>query len=233
MDEEKEELIRAVVDCDYLKFQNVDNGYSPFANIGAGTKITNMRTGSNATMGFAALRNGTMGFVTAGHFAPSFLDKISYEDKLIGTVEKASYCEGMTADASFVRITHSSVTPVAEVVNGYRIASAFTAELPVNSVVSIYGMKSGLVTGKIISYNVEGTYGNSDGSLGYTYKNFASTTCSGQPGDSGGPVLVFNGGYNYSLIGIVNGGNSTHSVFTPYKNIVEKLGVTCITYYSS
>lgn len=227
LDEEKEEIIRTVVDCDYLKFQNADNGCRPFDNIEAGAEITNMGTGSSATMGFAALRNGSLGFVTAGHFGHAVLDGIYYEDKLIGRVEKVSYHDGMTADASFIGIVRSRVTPVAEVVNGYRIASARTTELPANSTVSMYGMMSGLETGKIVSYNVEKKYED-----GYTFKNFASTTCSGQPGDSGGPVLVYNGGYNYSLIGIISGGNSTYSYFTPYKNIVEELGITCITYYT-
>ena len=98
----------------------------------------------------------------------------------------------------------------------------------------MYGDISGLTSGKIISYNEENYYERS----GYEFSEFGSASYKSVDGDSGGPVLVYNGASNYSLIGIncavyhKDGTDVYKSYFTPYKNIVEALGVTCVPYYS-
>lgn len=140
---------------------------------------------------------------------------------------KNSYKNGMTADASFVNLTTGN-TMYSEVVNGYRIVSARTDEIPEGTVV-MYGQETGLSTGKIMYYGENGFY---DDENGYFFQNFAVADYQSAEGDSGGPVLVFNGASNYSIIGINSAGGDGASLFTPYKNIVDELGVTCVPYYS-
>lgn len=54
-------------------------------------------------------------------------------------------------------------------------------------------------------------------------------------GDSGAPVLLYEGNYGgktrYTLLGIFKSKIESENlaVFSPYKNIVDELGVTCIT----
>ena len=52
---------------------------------------------------------------------------------------------------------------------------------------------------------------------------------SNAPGDSGGPVMVYNGMSGsqvlYKLVGIIAGGNGTYGYFSPYQNIWNELGV--------
>ena len=132
----------------------------------------------------------------------------------------------MTADASFVNLTTGN-TMYSEVVNGYRIVSAQTGKIPDDTVVYAYGAMTGLSSGKIIDYGVPGDYSN-----GNEFTDFALADYKAAPGDSGGPVMVFNGASNYSIIGINSAGGDGASLFTPYKNIVDELGVTCVPYYS-
>lgn len=97
---------------------------------------------------------------------------------------------------------------------------------PVNTFVSMYGAKSGLQTGKIVSNNYN-----------FGYQNSCMKQCKAdyftRDGDSGAPILFYEGNYGgktrYTLLGINKGSNAGCGVFTPYKNIVKELGVTCIT----
>ena len=116
---------------------------------------------------------------------------------MVGIVSKVSYKNRMTADASFVNLTTGN-TISSEVVNGYRIVSARTDKIPEGTVV-MYGQETGLSTGKIIKYEENGFY---DDENEYFFQNFAIADYKSAPGDSGGPVLVYNGGSSYSLIGI-------------------------------
>lgn len=145
---------------------------------------------------------------------------------MVGIVSKVSYKNRMTADASFVNLTTGN-TISSEVVNGYRIVSARTDKIPEGTVV-MYGQETGLSTGKIIKYEENGFY---DDENEYFFQNFAIADYKSAPGDSGGPVLVYNGGSSYSLIGIHSCGDG-YALFSPYKNIVDELGVTCVPYYA-
>lgn len=227
--DEKKAAVQSIADCNYLKFQDSDRTCETNTTISAGAGIYDIGSNISGTVGFSAIReNGTKGIVTAGHVASKRNDRIIYNGESVGIVRYVSYHNKMTADASFI-LTDSDVTLTSTVVNGYRIVSAITSELPIGTVVSMYGVVSGLTSGKIISYNVSGFY---SGSL-YEYSGFANASYTSQNGDSGGPILVYNGASNYSLVGIHSGSNKDNtSVFTPYKNIVKALDVTCVPYYA-
>ena len=229
--DEKEMAIQNVVSCNYLEFENADVNCKENAatTIKAGENV--YRIGADdyhsSTVGFAATCNGLNGFVTTGHTFPKYNDKVYYGNNLsIGAVWKVSFHNNMTADASFI-LTDSPTAAVSQVVNGYRIASATTQEVPINTPVYMYGVASKLTSGKFISYRIGGELDIS----GYKFDEFAVASYPSQDGDSGAPVLIYNGASNYSLLGI-HSASASMSYFTPYKNIVEALGVTLVPYYS-
>ncbi len=151
--------------------------------------------------------------------------EVSYANSVIGTVTESIYRYGSTVDAAFV--TARGVTLSNRILNGGVIWAASTNVFPENTAVSMYGSTSRLQTGKIITNN----YNDIEVKSGM---NLGQADYSSVKGDSGGPVLFYEGNYGgetkYTLLGIHNGrGKNGGAIFTHYKNIVNELGVTCLT----
>lgn len=90
----------------------------------------------------------------------------------------------------------------------------------------MYGAFSGLTSGMITSTNAT----INDGT--YTFKNMGQATYSLQNGDSGAPILFYDGNYGgvsrYSLVGIHEGQGGNARFFSKYAKIVDELGISAI-----
>ncbi len=95
----------------------------------------------------------------------------------------------------------------------------------------MYGNVSKLQSGKITNINASVYYDE----LNITFTKQCSATYYSQKGDSGAPILYYEGNYGgktcYTICGIQSGYNRELGVsyFSPYKNIVNELGITCMT----
>lgn len=225
LNKEKEQIVRSLVDCDFLEFSDSDGMKEQATNVGGGYLITG--GGYNSTVGFAARMGNTSGFVISGHAVGDSVGmSFSYSGIHIGSVTKTAYRNFSSADAAFVAAS-SSVTPTQIIKNGGAIWAAQTGTLPVNASVCLYGAYSGLQSGKILGTNSLSI------SNGKTFTKQWRADYYSQNGDSGGPVMVYEGNYGgqskYSLYGIHRGIMNSKAVLSSYKNIVDELGVTCIT----
>lgn len=141
-----------------------------------------------------------------------------------------------TADATFLQAA-SGVETSSVLANGGHLWAASTYALPVNTTIWKYGITTGLTSGKIhtvgASANIldKDANGNTVASAVITDKYWASFK--DEPGDSGAPVMIYDGNYNgstkYTLVGIYSGTNNYGAIFSGYDKIVNELGVTCIT----
>lgn len=177
------------------------------------------------------MRNGVKGYVTAGHVCKKVGDEISYNGTVIGTVKEHHFYQNSIADCGFIESNGAAYTSGA-VMGGYYIDAV--AEYPVNTVIYMYGKKSGLQNGKICKCNH--TY-TPPGPNPITVIDHVGADYKSQGGDSGAPVFVYtgwkNGRYTCTLIGIHTAGQHdtkfVGSVFCKYGNIAKKLGITAIT----
>lgn len=195
-------------------------------NIGGGYGIKN--EGYVSTLCFSARRNGAQGFVVAGHAGDVVGETFTYNGVSIGTVTRTAFKDRSTADAAFVQ-ANSNVTPTNILKNNGAIWAAQNS-MPVNTTVYIYGNTSKLQSGTITSTNVAGR-----GPDGIRMISQYGASYSATGGDSGAPVLYYEGNYGgqskYSLVGLHSASDTTTSVsiFSPYGNIVNELQVSCIT----
>ena len=221
---EKEEIIRKLIDCDFLEFEN-SKGFVDEESVGGGYGITS--SSGSSTAGFAATLNGKKGLVVAGHAFPTVGKIAYYNGSQIGKVTVTSYKNNSTADAAFIPAT-GNVSITAILKNNGHIMSGSTIDTPVNTTVYMFGNKSNLQSGKILSTNVTTT--NKEGIV---FTKQCTANYSSQSGDSGAPVLFYEGNFGgkscYTILGIHKGSSSSCKTFSPYKNIVNELGISCIT----
>lgn len=221
---EKEQEIRKIIDCNFLEFENSTGINDEATNVSGGYRITSSTGYSTAC--FAATRNGQTGLVVSGHAFPSVGKVAYYNGVKIGEVSKTAYKNNSKADASFVHAT-GNVTITAVLKNGGHIMSGSMLDPPVNSTVYMYGTESGLTSGKITSINVSIKAEDGTTFIAQCLANYAS-----QDGDSGAPILYYEGNYGgktyYTIRGIHRSSTYAGKSFSPYKNIVDELGITCI-----
>lgn len=210
--EEKEKNVRDLIDCSFLEFVNSESVEEDASSVGGGYGI-NSTTGSS-TAGFAAIdtSSGSIGLVVAGHAFPNFADYAYYNNEFVGFVWTTAYYDGSTADASFI-MADGDVEITSILKNGGYIMGASTFDAPVNTTVYLYGNKSGLQSGKITSSNTTLTIT----STGMKFTHQCAASYSSQSGDSGAPVLFYEGNYDakthYTIRGIHTAHNSTSSFF--------------------
>ncbi|HHV09464.1 MAG TPA: hypothetical protein GXX75_04180 [Clostridiales bacterium] len=100
--------------------------------------------------------------------------------------------------------------------------------LPTGTGIYMYGADSGLQYGTIDSYNVT----SSSGSV--TFTDLVKATYSSQTGDSGSPIVLYDGNHGgvskVTLIGTHRGTESDgKKTFSKYLNISNQLGITALT----
>lgn len=226
----KEKLVREYIDCEFIEFVNSSGAESTASTVGGGYGIAS-DTGTS-TAGFAAEDTyyGVTGIVVVSHIFQDFGDDAYYNGEYIGFVWESGYENNSTADASFIK-QDGDVNITAVLKNNGRVFGGWTSELPVNATFSMYGNVSKLQSGRITSTNTSVLYN----SLNITFTKQCSATYYSQNGDSGAPILYYEGNYGgktcYTICGIQSGYNRSLGVsyFSPYKNIVNELGITCIT----
>lgn len=224
--------IKKITDAGYIEIQDAHSAPETYASYGGGYGICPANSTNGGTIGFAAKMGNTSGFVTAGHVAPTLNATMKSGSTTIGTVKKNSCYYNSTADAAFVQAA-SGVTASATLKNGGAILSAATVELPANTTIYMLGNTSGLTSGKVMSTSASVELG------GDLYTDLAIGTYKCAPGDSGAPVMVFEGNYGgqskYMISGIATGGGSGSSegygfsYYSKYTNIADELGITAIT----
>lgn len=231
---EKKDFILNTTNYDFLVFEE-NEGVIANKGIGGGNKVV----GSDnmvSTICCAAKTNSSSGFVIAGHAGWVRGADFTYNGEKIGMVLKSAFYNNSTADASFLKAA-SNVETSCVLANGGHLWAASTYELPVNTTVWKYGITTGLTSGKIHTIGASAKIldkdanGNIVSSAVITDQYWASFK--GEPGDSGAPVMIYDGNYNgstkYTLVGIYSATNNYGAIFSGYANIVNELGVTCIT----
>lgn len=227
--DEKIKIIQDTVDCDIMCFENSHGSVKETStSVGGGSPVTSRDNNATSTLCFAAKRGSTKGFVIAGHAGDFLGEQFTCNGTNLGTVTATAYYNGTTADAAFVTAS-SSVLPVPTLVTGDIFVSATSERLPEGTMVYKYGNDTQLTSGHIT---------DASGFIIYDI-NLIVTDCYkadyvSAAGDSGSPVMIYEGGaYGtsyYSLCGIHSGtGPLGGKAFSPYSNIVDELGVTCIT----
>ena len=230
----KEAAIRKIFNFDFIIIEN-SPGLSFDVGISGGTRILSSLN-EYSTLGFPATRYGVSGFVVAGHAAPTNGISFSYQSNngsvSVGTSTGNSFRSHSTADAAFISAA-STISPTNYLASlGGYIWDAYTEELPVNTNivtnVTMTGGETGYSVGEIVSNN--GVVYHS-GSI--VIENQYVATYQGRGGDSGAPVLIYDGYFQgtpkYTLIGIhcAHEGNRC-SYFSSYANIVNELNVQWI-----
>lgn len=222
---EKENVIRETISCDYLRVEESHEEKKEGATVRAGDGIAVEGDDLTGTYGFAAKRNGEAGFVTAGHVCSEIGTEIFYNETVIGEVAAVSYAIGRTSDSAFVKARGIALSN--RVKNNGTIWAASSRVFPENTTVYKYGAKTGRTMGVIKSNNYINMGTKSSNNLGVA--DYVSDR-----GDSGAPVLFYEGNYGgvsrYTLLGIHKGrGETGNAIFSHYKNIAKELGVTAIT----
>lgn len=222
-------IVKTVADYDFLHFKNSE-GITLDVSVEAGTGIYNVNTNMLSTLGFAATLDGEPGFVVSGHSAKTIGDEFATdaEELTIGTVIATAWRNKSTADAAFVQAARR-ITPTNELASGSgNIWGTTSYRLPANTTISMLGQESGLTSGKLQSYSVTSNHAS-----GITIYDQWCATYSSDGGDSGAPIMLYEGKYDvsrYTLLGIHSGRNTKSNVsyFTPYQNIVDELGIEFI-----
>ena len=227
MTEEDEKVVRSYFDYDFLVFESGEECVNQ-VDLGGGYGVSD-EDGYDSTIGFSAKLGALKGYVVSGHAGYKKDMYFKYNGKKIGTVEKTAYYNKSNADAAFVK-SNGNFTPTNVLANAGTIWSADTTNLfAEGTTVWMYGKISKLQSGKITAVSVA-TKSEED-QIGILNQNVASYKS--QNGDSGAPILYYDGNYGgktrYVLLGVHKGRVSAGAVFSPYANIIKELGVTCIT----
>lgn len=229
LDASKESIIKDVTNCQLLTFEN-SNGTSKEEDLGGGAEIKSLNNNGTSTIGFAAKRGSVKGYVIAGHAGDLENEGFSHGGTSIGIVTETAYYDGTTADAAFVT-SNTNFAPANILPDGSYIVDAGSDVLPIGTGVYKYGKTTGLTSGEIKATVASITYDD------VTIEDCYTATYSSDSGDSGAPVMVrsgtaSDGTIQYKLCGIHSGAGwqvAYRRFFSPYANIVDELGITCIT----
>lgn len=226
--EEKENAVREYFDYSFLSFENAEPT-TPEASYGGGYEITSTDNSGTSTIGFAATRGVINGFVIAGHAGDFIGETFKNGSTVIGTVTDTGFYNGSVADAAFIA-NNGTCTPTNTLSNGGQIWGASTISMPLNTTVCMLGKESGMTTGTLIATNVTLTAAVEGD---YVFYHMAKANYSSTGGDSGAPVMVYDGVYSgqrkYTLLGVHHGSGNGYRYFSQYEYIVDELGVSCLT----
>ena len=232
LDQEKENAIRSYAPYDFLIFKASEN-VVPLASVGPGSECYNEFDDLRGSVGFPASLDGKKGFVTAAHIAERPYYDIKLGNEIVGKTIKTAVSAGhnIKADAAFVEASKGTAL-TNTFMNGGMITGYVARELPLDTTLYTYGQTTKLVSGKITSVNASSRLVFHGVSREAILTGSYRTTVPCRHGDSGGPAMIllgFSEGQNrYSIAGIVSQGTGIYTEISPYKNIVEQLGIQFI-----
>lgn len=173
---------------------------------------------AHSTLGACAIIDGKEGYITSGHYNEIGDIFYSYSRRL-GVVSKVNY--GGSVDAAFIEKDSSSKYPLTD---DLRLSNSLTrtgrlttSGRPVlEGAVICWGFGSGyrvaIVEDTSYSWKINGT----------RFKNLIRTDLGSEPGDSGGPVVIYKGNDRYSLVGIWKGDDGYgHGIATRWDSIED------------
>lgn len=229
--DEKASIIKKRTNCSFLQFGN-GNAIIPEVSIGGGYPATpNYNTSMSSTICCAATRANVDGFVISGHAGTTLGQEFTSLGNTLGPVTATAYYDNTTADAAFVAAVGNNIEVSNILYSGDILFNTYESELPDGARVHKYGRVTNLTSGYILQIGT--TITHTDGT---TITDCVVTTYNSSGGDSGCPVMFYGGSSNgvsqYSLCGIHSARetNGTDRYFSPYSNIVDELGIECITY---
>lgn len=233
---EKEEILRTAFNSPLLSLRASSAIATPSA-FGPGNRIKNCRTTEDCTLGFAAMRNGVPGFVSAGHYT-QVGDIFICNGETVGELTQSAFLNYTTADAAFIE-ADADAEQTYELARGGDIWNAIETLVPEGTLIYKYGCRTGLTSGRVsetefvIAYDL-----NHDEELDHYIFDCVKASYYAEVGDSGGPIMIYEGSYGgsskYSLCGIQSAinvsinGTFNYSMYTPYSNIVDELDVSCV-----
>lgn len=210
-DGEIEEFKDNVVNSTAIVFKKCERTFQSHASLSPGNSIGTNKNGPlvPASMGYRAIRFGTIGFVTAGHAYNTNSNVYSSNGQIIG------YCQysikAGSADAAFVIVTDLSYTLNNGVLTGEE------RNIWAGDLITKLGQTTGKTDGQIVSTSVNV---NSEGVF---LTDMAEATYLSGGGDSGGAVYL--SGSN-KLVGIHQGGATFNAIFTKISNVSSALNAT-------
>lgn len=206
-----EEFKANVINSPAIIFKQYKRKIQPHASLSPGSSIGTKKNGplQNASMGYRAMRFGTVGFVTAGHAYNTNSDAYSSNGQLIG------YCQysvkSGSTDAAFVVVTDFSYT-----LNNGNLTGE-ERNIWAGDNITKLGQTIAISNGQIVSTSVNV---NSDG---VRLTDMAEATYLSAGGDSGGAVYLTG---SNKLVGIHQGSATFTAIFTKISNVSSTLNVT-------
>lgn len=217
-EESIQEFKERVSDSDAIEFRQGNGPIQTEVSVAAGSEIS--YSGGIASMGYRVKRNGTVGFVTAGHAANSVGKSIKYNDTVFASCTATQ--QGGNVDAGFCAITNSSYTPTNTISGTTNTLSTTISEPGVGTAINKVGRSTGHTSGKILSTNVTATFDS-----GATISNLTTADYTSAPGDSGCVVYSYISSSNTRLtLGIHTGAGGNTRYFTKANEINRALGTS-------
>ncbi|MGX8794742.1 hypothetical protein ACR6HW_01430 [Fusibacter sp. JL298sf-3] len=209
------EFKKQIVNDPGVELRKMTTPLEAHTDINPGNRIKADGTGS---MGYRAMRNGEIGFVTAGHVARTVGKDVSYNNTVVAQT-RVTRNRGQI-DAAFCAITNPGYEPTNTINNTGGQLSTNLINPPVGMPVVKTGI-NGPSVGRVTSTNfggvVSGTY----------HVNLTAAQYASAPGDSGG--LIFTGdpqtGY-METAGIHVGSSNLVSAFCKAEIVNQMLGLT-------
>lgn len=168
-----------------------------------------------ATMGYRAILNGVVGWVTAAHAFQQGKPVYNISFQQIGMCRKHVY-QG-SIDAAFCQSLSGNYTPELGLIGGASLSSS-TTSIVVGMSVNMYGSKTGATWGSITNSSMSFTAEN-----GAYLSDVAMASYYSEGGDSGAPIVYNQNGINY-VVGIHHGKYGGEPIVIKESNIRSQLG---------
>lgn len=206
-----EEFKANIVSSSAIVFKQCKRKFQSHASLSPGSSIGTKKDGplKPGSMGYRAMRFGTVGFVTAGHVYNTNSEAYNSKGQSIG------YCQysvkSGSADAAFVVVTDLSYT----LSNGNLTGEEHN--IWAGDKITKLGQTIAVSDGEIVSTSVNV---NSEGVF---LTDMAEATYLSAGGDSGGAVYLKG---SNKVVGIHQGSASFTTIFTKVSNVSSALNVT-------
>lgn len=209
-DKDIEDFKANVVNSPAIIFKKCERNFQMHTTLSPGSSIGTKKNGplQNGSVGYRAMRFGSVGFVTAGHVYDTNSNAYSSDGELIG------YCQysvkANSTDAAFVVVTNFSYT----LDNGYLEGEEYNiwAGDYVTKLGQTIAISEGYITNTSVGVNANGVH----------LSDMAEATYLSAGGDSGGAVYLSG---NNKVVGVHHGSTDFSAIFTKISNISSVLNV--------